>query len=191
MTGRKKQSLAVRLIDFFLEKELNQVLNAVFIILGFLGFMAIVATFSVATWLAVKDGAEGFGTGAFGDSFGFTTSLFTGAAFFGLAVSTILQRRELKAAQDSFKELQTQTKQVLSTQRTQILEDRFFKLIEQIDSRRRDTPKPFLLADQVAEDLIEIADGLVLDGLTNDELIEEFQKQLVFHRTKNAKKLQC
>lgn len=182
MTSQNKQSHAVRLIDFFLKKNLEQVLNGAFITMGISGIAAFFTTFYVANWSTVIDGTEGFGTGSFGDAFGFTTSVFTGAAFLGLAASTLLQRQELKATNDSLSELQKQTEDVKEAQKIQLNEDRFFKLMETIETRASKTNKPYQLADQVAATLANILDVLVKQGFKGAQLREQAEHAINTHR---------
>lgn len=89
--------------------------------------------------------AGGFGSGPFGDAFGFVTSLFTGLAFAGLVITMIMQRAELHEVQEERKETQKQTKDLQETnerlvalQATATVEDRFFRLLDRASAEKTD-----------------------------------------------------
>lgn len=86
------------------------------------------------------------GTGEFGDSFGFATSLFTGLAFLGLLLAVNIQRNELA----EFREERKDTQEILDNQTSEAsksrtetelrnLQDQFFFILGAIETRRNKT----------------------------------------------------
>lgn len=79
------------------DTETPDILTIFLMMGGVFGLFVMLATFSVSgLQLNSGDNARfALGTGQFGDSFGFVTSIFTGLAFLGLLISVRLQRKEL------------------------------------------------------------------------------------------------
>lgn len=152
-------------------------------ILGGFGAVFLVYTFYKAVNVGPR--ITGIGSGAFGDAFGAATSVFTALAFLGLLLTSRIQRKELKTAQDSFNELQIQTKQVLKTQRIQTLEDRFFKLHEVIENRHRQNDLINHLAKTVADQIRRIAQtSISVDNRTSPPF-EAFSIELAYIRERS------
>ncbi|NRB19952.1 MAG: hypothetical protein HRU33_20995 [Rhodobacteraceae bacterium] len=109
---------------------------------GLLGISVMIATLYAADFThiwyrSIANSDAGFGSGVFGDAFGFTTSIFTGAAFLGLMVTMRLQRIELneirqerQLAQKTFDHQLEQSKLVERELLNRTLEERALRLIE-------------------------------------------------------------
>lgn len=127
------------------EDKCLTVLIIIFWFGGALGVLIAIATLFAANIYTLTDPKAGFGSGVFGDAFGFTTSIFTGSAFLGLAIATALQRKELaevraerKIAQLTLEDQIKQSGKIEVDQRKRLLEDRVFRLIEVIQKRKRE-----------------------------------------------------
>lgn len=85
------------------------------------------------------------GSGAFGDSFGLLTSLFSGLAFAGLIITIImqkdelaLQRQELSLTREELNGQRLEMMEQNATLRIQRFENTFFKMLELLEACRND-----------------------------------------------------
>ncbi len=68
--------------------------------------------------------------GTFGDMFGGLNTLFTGAAFIGIIITVLLQRKELKQTHKAIEEQRAEMKAQISVLKLQQFENTFFSLLK-------------------------------------------------------------
>lgn len=149
----------VQMSDSKKNRETSSSTIAGIVILGIFVLALVTAFFGNFLWAK-----EGFGSGAFGDSFGWITSAFTGMAFLLLAISVVLQRMELDEVKRDRKDAQNTNDELRREAEQKRIEDAFFQLLNIAIAQNQRISYTDAEAQEVLKQAHQSAHRYLLDG---------------------------